>query len=53
LWRISVPIKNYEIKSDANDSQIKIDDVVFHLRWEDVVGTINIEGSREEAIKKA
>jgi len=48
-----VPIDNYEINSDDNEGEIVIDDVLFHLRGIEVVGTVTVDGTREEAIKKA
>ena len=53
MWRISVPVDNYEINGDDKDGEIVIDDVLFHLRGKEVVGTVKVDGTREEAIKKA
>ena len=53
MGRISVPVDNYEINGDDKDGEIVIDDVLFHLRGKEVVGTVKVDGTREEAIKKA
>jgi hypothetical protein len=53
LWRVSIPVNNYEIKNDSDGHQIIIDNVVFRLRGDEVVGTVDVNGTREDAIQKA